>query len=53
VQAVALLRILAELQTDALSWQAVAAVGWIVAFLPWVIRSTWIYLSARIDGKPG
>lgn len=53
VQAVALLRILAELQTDALSWQAVAAIGWIVAFLPWVIRSTWIYLSARIDGKPG
>lgn len=53
VQVVALLRIFAELQFDALSWQAIAAVGWIVAFLPWVARSSWIYLTARIDGKPG
>ena len=53
VQGVALLRILAELQLDSLAWQAVAALGWIVAFLPWVARSSWIYLSARIDGKPG
>jgi uncharacterized protein involved in response to NO len=53
VQVVALLRILAELQSDALSWHAVAAVGWIAAFLPWVARSSWIYLTARADGKPG
>jgi uncharacterized protein involved in response to NO len=53
VQGVALLRILAELQTDGLSWQAVAAVGWLAAFLPWVARSSWIYLTARVDGKPG
>jgi uncharacterized protein involved in response to NO len=53
VQVVALLRICAELQRDALSWQAIAAVGWLVAFLPWVLRSTWIYLRARVDGKPG
>jgi uncharacterized protein involved in response to NO len=53
VQVVALLRVLAELQREPMSWQALAAVGWIVAFLPWVVRSSWIYLSARIDGKPG
>ena len=53
VQGVALLRTLAELQPDGLSWQAVAAVCWIAAFLPWVARSSWIYLSARTDGKPG
>jgi len=27
--------------------------GWIVAFLPWVLRSGRIYLSARADGRPG
>jgi uncharacterized protein involved in response to NO len=53
VQVVVVLRILAELQTDAIRWQAIAAVGWIVAFLPWVARSSWIYLTARADGKPG
>jgi uncharacterized protein involved in response to NO len=36
-----------------MSWQALAALGWIVAFLPWVLRSSWIYLSPRVDGKPG
>ncbi|HEV8332762.1 MAG TPA: NnrS family protein [Steroidobacteraceae bacterium] len=49
VQVVALLRILAELRTDALGWQAVAAVGWIVAFVPWVARSCWIYLTPRVQ----
>jgi uncharacterized protein involved in response to NO len=53
IQVVAVLRIVAELQTDAMSWQALAALGWIVAFLPWVLRSSWIYLSPRVDGKPG
>ena len=53
IQLVAVLRILAELQTDAMSWQVLAALGWIVAFLPWVVRSSWIYLSPRIDGKAG
>jgi uncharacterized protein involved in response to NO len=28
-------------------------VGWIVAFMPWVLRSGRIYLSARVDGQPG
>jgi uncharacterized protein involved in response to NO len=49
VQGVALLRILAELRTDALSWQAIAALGWIVAFMPWVARSCWIYLTPRVQ----
>ena len=33
--------------------QAVAAIGWLLTFLPWVLRSTWIYLTPRVDGKPG
>ena len=53
VQLVAVTRIAAELVPDSLGWQAVAALGWIVAFLPWVLRSAWIYLSPRADGQPG
>jgi uncharacterized protein involved in response to NO len=53
VQLVAVTRIVSELVPDALGWQAAAAVGWIVAFLPWVVRSAWIYLSPRADGQPG
>lgn len=52
VQMVAVLRIAAELSQDAMAWQAVAAIGWLLAFLPWVIRSGWIYLTPRADGKP-
>jgi len=53
IQSVAVLRIFAEVMTDAPLWQAVAALGWIVAFLPWVLRSSFIYLTPRIDAKPG
>ena len=53
VQLVAVTRIVAELVPDALGWQAVAAVGWLLAFLPWVLRSGWIYLTPRADGQPG
>ena len=49
VQAVALLRIVAEMRSDALGWQAAAALGWLVAFLPWVMRSCWIYLTPRVQ----
>ena len=31
----------------------VTVVGWVVAFLPWVLRSAWIYLTPRLDGQPG
>jgi uncharacterized protein involved in response to NO len=53
VQLVAVTRIVAELVPDALAWQAIAALGWLVAFLPWVLRSAWIYLTPRADGQPG
>ena len=53
VQAVALLRIFAEVLPDGMAWQAVAALGWLVAFAPWVARIGRIYLSPRVDGKPG
>jgi uncharacterized protein involved in response to NO len=52
LQLTAVLRIFAELATES-AWQAVAAIGWLVAFLPWVLRSGWIYLTPRADGHPG
>jgi len=53
VQVVALLRIGAELAHDHAFWLAIAAVAWLAAFTPWVLRSAWIYLTPRADGKPG
>jgi uncharacterized protein involved in response to NO len=53
VQVVAVLRVCAELVADPLPLYALAALGWLVAFLPWVLRSAWIYLTPRVDGKPG
>lgn len=53
IQAVALLRVFAEVLPDMWAWQAVAAVGWVVAFAPWVFRIGRIYLTPRADGRPG
>ena len=53
VQVVAAIRIAAEILADGPLWQAIAAAGWLAAFLPWVLRSAWIYLTPRADGKPG
>ncbi len=53
VQAVAVIRVAADVLPDSLAWHAIAAVGWIVAFMPWVLRSGRIYLSVRADGQPG
>jgi len=53
LQLVAVTRIAAELVPDALAWQVIAALGWLAAFLPWVLRSGWIYLTPRADGQPG
>lgn len=53
VQFVAAMRVAAELVPDAYAWHAAAAIGWLVAFLPWVLRLGRIYLSPRVDGKPG
>ena len=52
LQLVALLRIRAELGGDAYLWLVIAAYGWLLAFLPWVLRSAWIWLTPRADGKP-
>ncbi len=53
VQVVAVMRIVAELAPDHFAWQAAAAIGWLVAFAPWVFRIGRITLSPRADGKPG
>lgn len=53
VQAIAVLRVAAELMPDSLLSEAVAGMGWIVAFLPWVLRSAWIYCRPRADGRAG
>jgi uncharacterized protein involved in response to NO len=53
MQLVALVRIAAELSADPSAWQAVAGLGWLLAFAPWVLRSAWIYLTPRQDGQPG
>ena len=53
LQAVSVVRIYAEFTDDAPRWLLIAAVGWLVAFLPWVLRALWIYITPRADGKPG
>lgn len=53
LQLVTVTRIAAEIAPDHMAWQAVAAIGWLVAFAPWVLRVGRIYLSPRVDGKPG
>lgn len=53
IQLVSVMRIAAELVPDQMAWHAAAAVGWLLAFTPWVLRSLRIYLAPRADGKPG
>ena len=53
IQLVTVLRVAAEVLPDGLAWQALAAVGWLVAFAPWVLRIGRIYLAPRADGRPG
>ena len=53
VQVVAVMRIAAELASDQAAWMAYAAIGWLLAFAPWVLRIGRIYLSPRSDGRPG
>jgi uncharacterized protein involved in response to NO len=53
LQIVAVARIAGELVADPYAWFAAAAVGWLVAFGPWVVRLGGIYLAPRIDEKPG
>ncbi|HEX5304826.1 MAG TPA: NnrS family protein [Dyella sp.] len=53
LQGVVLLRVFAETRADSYRWLVLAATGWLLAFAPWVLRSAWIYLTPRADGKPG
>lgn len=53
IQITAMVRVIAEIVPDALFWQCISAVLWLLAFLPWVFRSSWIYLTPRADGQPG
>lgn len=53
LQWVAIVRIAAEVLPDNHAWQTIAAAGWLVAFLPWVLRSLSIYLRPRADGRSG
>ncbi len=53
LQLVALSRIYAEVATDASLWLIIAAFGWVLAFLPWVLHSVHIYATPRVDGRPG
>ncbi|MDR3387296.1 MAG: NnrS family protein [Rudaea sp.] len=53
LQLVALTRIAAEIAPNMPLWVVAAAFGWLAAFVPWVLRSLWIYLTPRIDGMPG
>lgn len=53
LQAVVLIRVFAELAQNMALWLVIAAFAWLIAFLPWVIRSIWIFTTPRIDGKPG
>lgn len=53
IQIVALTRIAAEIVPDPTAWHAVAAAGWLIAFMPWIVRSVWIYFTPRADGRPG
>lgn len=53
LQLVALARIWAEVASNQSLWLVVAAFGWLFAFAPWVLRSLWIYLTPRVDGKAG
>lgn len=53
IQLVAVARVVGELTHDPFAWFAVAAIGWLVALAPWVARVGRIYLTPRIDRKPG
>jgi len=53
IQLVSVMRIAAELVPDQMAWHAAAAIGWLLAFMPWVLRSLRIYLAPRADGRPG
>lgn len=52
LQFVVVLRIAAEIVPDRALWWTIAGFAWLLAFLPWVLRSLWIYVTPRADGRP-
>lgn len=50
---VALVRLAADFVPNPLPWWQASAAGWLLVFLPWVLRHLWIYLTPRADGRPG
>ena len=53
MQVVAVLRVGSELAANPAPWFLAASLGWLLVFLPWVLRSLWIYATPRVDGRPG
>jgi uncharacterized protein involved in response to NO len=53
INAVAVLRVAAEINRDPMLWQTIAAIGWLLALTPWILRVGRIYLAPRVDGRPG
>lgn len=53
IQITAIVRVLSEVIPDSLMWQCISGALWLLAFLPWVFRSSWIYLTPRVDGQAG
>lgn len=53
LQAVAVMRVVAELAPGGMWLQCLAALAWLLALAPWVARIGAIYLSPRADGRPG
>jgi uncharacterized protein involved in response to NO len=53
IQITTVVRIVAEIMPDSLVWQSAAGILWLFAFVPWVFRSSWIYLTPRADGQAG
>ncbi|MHA6203412.1 NnrS family protein [Dyella soli] len=53
LQAAAIVRVLADAAAQPWPWYVAAAALWLLALTPWVVRSAWIYLTPRRDGKPG
>ena len=53
MQLVAVIRVLAECAARPLPYYVLAAALWLLVLMPWVARSSWIYLTPRRDGKPG
>jgi uncharacterized protein involved in response to NO len=53
MQLTAIVRVLADTARQPWPVYTAAALLWLLVLAPWVVRSAWIYLTPRRDGKPG